>query len=105
MASSPPSRRRLTIVNLRGLHARASAKLVEVAGRFACDIRVRRNGMDVSASSIMGLLMLGAARGEVIDLEADGPDAQAALDALEALVTGGFGEDGDDSTDPDHITT
>ncbi|MGF1456589.1 MAG: HPr family phosphocarrier protein [Alphaproteobacteria bacterium] len=85
-------RRRLTICNERGLHARASARLVEVAGRFACTIRVRKNGFDVCATSIMGLLTLGAGCGQCIDLEADGPDAADALEAIAALVDSGFGE-------------
>jgi phosphocarrier protein len=84
--------RRLTIVNTRGLHARASAKFVQCAEKFKADIKVSRDGNAVSGTSIMGLMMLAAAPGSCILIEATGNDAEAALDALEALVTDGFGE-------------
>ena len=80
------------IVNRKGLHARAAAAFARTAGGFACDIRVSRGGTTVSGQSIMGLMMLAAARGTTIDIRAEGPDSGAALDALETLIAGGFGE-------------
>ncbi len=94
-ADTPPpksSSRLLNIVNTRGLHARASAKFVQMAERFQADIKVSRDGNSVSGTSIMGLMMLAAAPGCCILVEASGPEAEAALDALEALVSDGFGE-------------
>ena len=82
----------LKIINEKGLHARASAKFVEIAEAHDADISVEKDGTIVSGDSIMGLLMLGAARGSSITVHADGPDAQAALDALAALVGNYFGE-------------
>ena len=86
-------RRELVIRNSRGLHARASAKFVKCAERFNADIRVSRDGQTVAAVSIMGLMMLAAQPGASILVEAEGPDAVAALDALAQLVAEGFGED------------
>lgn len=85
--------RRLKIVNEKGLHARASAKLVEVVEGFDANAEVSRDGLSASGDSIMGLLMLAAARGTTIDIETSGPDAEALADALEALVADRFGED------------
>ncbi|MCQ8278456.1 HPr family phosphocarrier protein [Acetobacteraceae bacterium KSS8] len=87
-------RRSVTIVNLRGLHARAAARFVVAAERFATPVDVSKGGETVSARSIMGLMMLGAGRGATITLEADadGWDAQQALDALALLVESGFDE-------------
>ncbi|MGA0563264.1 HPr family phosphocarrier protein [Ancylobacter sp. VNQ12] len=84
--------RELPIVNKRGLHARASAKFVHTVERFDADIRVTRCGETVSGASIMGLMMLAAAPGTTILVEASGREAQAALDALDALVADRFGE-------------
>ncbi len=81
------------IVNRRGLHARASARFVKLAESFAAEITVRRNGMEVSGRSIMGLMMLAAGPGNVITLAARGADAETALGALSALVANRFGED------------
>lgn len=81
------------ICNARGLHARASAKFVKLASGFESEIRVTRDGVTVDARSIMGLLMLGAGIGCSIDIEADGPDAQEAIDALNDLVARRFDED------------
>ena len=81
------------ICNTRGLHARASAKFVKTASAFESEIRVSRDGTTVNALSIMGLLMLGAGIGCSIDIEAEGPDAQAAIDALLDLVGRKFDED------------
>ena len=81
------------ICNTRGLHARASAKFVKLASSFESEVQVMRDGATVDARSIMGLLMLGAGNGSSIDISADGPDAQEAIDALSELVATRFGED------------
>lgn len=83
----------VTITNRLGLHARAAAKLVTLAGRFQADVRVRSNGREVSGKSIMGVLMLAAAKGSQITLIAEGEDAAEALQTLAALVDERFGED------------
>ncbi|EGG77890.1 Phosphocarrier protein NPr [Gluconacetobacter sp. SXCC-1] len=83
----------MKIVNRRGLHARAAARFVTVAERFTADIDVTHAGMTVSGHSIMGLMMLGAARGETIGITARGPQGAPALAALVALVGAGFDED------------
>ncbi|MEQ6249052.1 HPr family phosphocarrier protein [Sulfitobacter sp. HNIBRBA3233] len=82
----------LEIVNEKGLHARASAKLVEVVEGFDASAEVSKDGMSASGDSIMGLLMLAAAKGSSIDVETSGPDADALAQALSALVAGKFGE-------------
>ncbi|MCL6284486.1 HPr family phosphocarrier protein [Ruegeria sp. 2012CJ41-6] len=84
--------RNLKIVNEKGLHARASAKLVEVVEGFDATAEVSRDGLSAAGDSIMGLLMLAASRGTTIDVETSGPDAEALADALEALVADKFGE-------------
>ena len=81
------------IVNQRGLHARASAKFVKCAEGFDADITVSRDGMTVPATSIMGLMMLGAAIGTSISVEASGPQAAAAVGALDQLVASKFDEE------------
>ncbi|WP_323772291.1 HPr family phosphocarrier protein [Antarctobacter sp.] len=85
--------RALKIVNEKGLHARASAKLVEVVEGFDATAEVARDGMSASGDSIMGLLMLAAAKGSTIEVQTSGPDAEALADAVEALVADRFGED------------
>jgi phosphocarrier protein HPr len=80
------------IKNRKGLHARASAKFVRCAELFDADVRVMKDGHGVEATSIMGLMMLGASIGSTLRLEASGPDAAAALRALTALVDDRFGE-------------
>ena len=85
--------RELAIINQRGLHARASAKFVKCAESFNADITVSRDGMSVPATSIMGLMMLGAAMGTSISVAATGPEAEQALDALAQLVAGKFDEE------------
>ena len=82
-----------SIRNRKGLHARASAKFVECAGRFDCEITVSRDGISVPGTSIMGLMMLAAGPGSEILVEATGPDAKRALAALGDLVDDGFGEE------------
>ena len=81
------------IPNEKGLHARASAKFVEVVEGFDATAEVSKDGMSAGGDSIMGLLMLGAAKGETVDVTTSGPDAQALIDALEVLISGKFGED------------
>ena len=83
----------LTIVNKLGLHARASAKLTQVASGFASEVWLSRNGRRVNAKSIMGVMMLAAGKGATVTVDADGPDAAAALEAIRALVADRFGED------------
>jgi len=85
-------RRTLDIVNEKGLHGRASAKLVEVVEGFDATAEISRDGLSASGDSIMGLLMLAASKGTAIDVETSGPDAEALADALEALVADKFGE-------------
>ena len=86
------TQRRLVIVNEKGLHARASAKLVEVVEGFDATAEVSRDGMSATGDSIMGLLMLAAAKGTTIDVQTTGPDADALAEALEVLVADKFGE-------------
>jgi len=83
----------LPIVNRKGLHARATAKFVQCVDRFDAEIKVTRCGETVGGDSIMGILTLGAAMGSTITVSATGAEAEAALDALAALVANRFGED------------
>ena len=85
--------RELTIVNPLGLHARAAARFVHVAARFSAQVTVARASRVTDGKSIMGILLLAAARGTTITVTADGPDEAAAVDALAALVVSGFGEE------------
>ena len=85
-------RQRVTIVNRRGLHARAAAKFVKLAEQFSAEIEVAKDGMVVCGTSIMGLMMLAAATGSSLEIVARGREAQAALAALTALVESGFEE-------------
>jgi phosphocarrier protein len=82
----------LVISNKLGLHARASAKLSKLAGSFRSDVYLSRNERRVNAKSIMGVMMLAAGQGSALEIETDGVDEQAAMDALRDLVDGGFGE-------------
>ena len=82
-----------TIVNKLGLHARASARLTQVATGFKSDVWLSRNGRRVNAKSIMGVMMLAAAKGSTLVIEADGPDEAAAVEELGALIASGFGEE------------
>jgi phosphocarrier protein len=87
------TRRTVTVVNQLGLHARAAAKFVHLATRFDSQIRVIRDTKVMDGKSIMGILLLAAARGTSITVEAAGADEQAAVDALVQLVESGFGEE------------
>lgn len=85
--------RKVRIVNERGLHARASAKFVQLASQFRADIHVEKDGIKVGGTSIMGLMMLAASPGSSVLISATGDDARAALDALTDLIETRFGEE------------
>jgi len=85
--------RTVTVVNPLGMHARAAAKFVHLAGRFHSQIRVARDTREMDGKSIMGILLLAAARGSHITISAEGADEHDAVAALTALVEAGFGED------------
>ena len=97
-AADPPTRpgavvRVIRIVNEKGLHARASAKFVQLVEKFEADVRVIRSGESVGGTSIMGLMSLAAARGTDITVDAVGEQAEAVVAAIDSLVSGKFGED------------
>lgn len=83
----------VTVVNRLGMHARAAAKFVHLATRFEARVKVARDGREMDGKSIMGILLLAAARGSTITISADGADEQDAVAALAGLVQSGFGED------------
>jgi phosphocarrier protein len=83
----------VTVVNQLGMHARAAAKFVHLAGRFDARVKVARDRREMDGKSIMGILLLAAARGSTITISAEGADERDAVDALVALVRSGFGED------------
>ncbi len=85
-------KKEVEIINKLGLHARASAKLTQTATRFACEINLSRNGRRVNAKSIMGVMMLAAAKGSQIVVETDGADEAEAMKALTELIADYFGE-------------
>lgn len=93
-SAASTARRCVEICNQKGLHARAAAKFVKLAECFDAQVTVQKNDTCVPGSSIMGLMMLAAGPGCEIEIEASGPDAQAAVDALVQLVAGKFDEDG-----------
>jgi phosphocarrier protein HPr len=95
MSADAPLVRELPIINKRGLHARASAKFVQMAEKFNAELIVTRAGESVGGTSIMGLMMLSAGIGTTISVSATGPEAQAALDAITELVGSKFGEESD----------
>jgi phosphocarrier protein len=82
----------ITIINKLGLHARASAKLTKLASTYKSDVYISRNGRRVNAKSIMGVMMLAAGVGTTVEIETEGEDEQAAMEALIALVNDKFGE-------------
>ena len=82
----------ITISNKLGLHARASAKLTKLAGSFPCDVWMSRGERRINAKSIMGVMMLAAGVGSQVEIETSGPDEQAAMDAIVALINDKFGE-------------
>ena len=85
-------RREVEIVNKLGLHARASAKLTQLAAKYQCDVAMARNSRKVNAKSIMGVMMLAAGKGAKVTIETDGPDEAEAMEALAALIADFFGE-------------
>jgi phosphocarrier protein len=85
--------REVEIVNKLGLHARPSARLTQLASNFKSDVFMSRNGRRVNAKSIMGVMMLAAAKGSTVTLETSGDDEVAAIDALVELISSGFGEE------------
>ena len=88
------ARREVTIVNKRGLHARASARFVgAVAAMEGCEVHVAKDGHSAAGGSILGLMMLGAAKGDTVELSVKGADAEARLAELVEMIEGGFGED------------
>jgi phosphocarrier protein len=86
------ARAEVEIINKLGLHARASAKLTQTATGFAAEVWLERNGRRVNAKSIMGVMMLAAGKGSTLVVEAEGADAQAAVQAIQALIADKFGE-------------
>ncbi len=84
--------REVEIVNKLGMHARASAKLTQLAGRYQSDVQMSRNGRKVNAKSIMGVMMLAAGKGSKVLIEIEGPDESDAMDAIVALIGDYFGE-------------
>jgi phosphocarrier protein HPr len=84
--------RDVEIINKLGLHARASAKLTQLAAKYQSDVQMSRNGRKVNAKSIMGVMMLAAGKGAKVTVEVDGPDEAAAMDAIVALIGDYFGE-------------
>jgi phosphocarrier protein len=91
-ADTAVHRARVTLVNKRGLHARASAKFVTMAAGFDAEVTVHHDGQSVSGGSIMGLMMFAAGPGDAIEIAAEGPEGAHAVAALAALVADGFGE-------------
>jgi phosphocarrier protein len=87
------ARAEVTVVNRLGLHARPSAKVTAAAGRFRAEVWLSRNTRKINAKSIMGVMMLAAARGSTLVVEAEGPDADQAVAALVELIGSGFGEE------------
>ena len=90
--TATPAPRRVTICNQRGLHARAAAKFVRAAEGFDATVAVVKDGVEVPGTSIMGLMMLAASPGTVLELRAEGREGQGALDTLTALIERGFDE-------------
>lgn len=86
-------RRDVEIVNKLGLHARPSARLTQLASTFRSQVHLSRDGRRVNAKSIMGVMMLAAAKGSTVTIETEGDDEAAAIDALTDLIAGGFGEE------------
>ena len=93
MTETNQVRVKAAIVNQRGLHARASAKFVEMASKFRSEVTVVKDDNSVSGRSIMGLMMLAAAKGSIVELIAKGPDAREAIAALTSLIAARFHED------------
>lgn len=84
--------RAVQVVNEAGIHARPAAEIVKTAARFKSDVTIVKDGLDVNAKSIMGVMMLAAECGSTVVLKGDGEDAQAAIDAIARVIENGFGE-------------
>ena len=84
--------RSVQIVNEAGIHARPAAEIVKAAAKFKAEVTIVKDGLDVNAKSIMGVMMLAAECGSTVILRAEGDDAQAAIDAIAGVIAGGFGE-------------
>ena len=84
--------RRVTVVNAHGIHARPAAEIVKTAARFTSEIKLEKDGLEVNGKSIMGVMMLAAECGSEVIIRIDGADAEAAVDAIVALIAGKFGE-------------
>jgi phosphocarrier protein HPr len=84
--------RRVTVENAHGIHARPAAEIVKTAAQFTCNILLEKDGLEVNGKSIMGVMMLAAECGSEVIIRADGPDAEAAIAALSALIASKFGE-------------
>ncbi len=91
--NEPVCTKSFTIQNKLGLHARAAAAFVKIANRYQCDITVHKDGTNVNGKSIMGVLMLAASKGTVIDVKASGHDSEDAMNAIGALISDKFGEE------------
>ena len=91
--SDEPITERFTIINVRGLHARAATKLVQLASRFSCQITLTGPDGDANAKSVMGVLLLCGSQGTVIEVKAQGDQAREAVDAIGRLIAGRFGEE------------
>lgn len=85
--------RDVEVMNANGIHARPAAEIVKCAGRYRAHITLARDGMEVNGKSIMGVMMLAAARGSTLVIEADGPDEEQAVEAMRQLIAEGFGEE------------
>ena len=85
--------RRVTVVNAHGIHARPAAEIVKTAAKFASNVLLEKDGLEVNGKSIMGVMMLAAECGSEVVIRADGPDETAAVEALAALIAGKFGEE------------
>ena len=84
--------RQVTIINAHGIHARPSAEIVKLAAKFTAQIMLSKDELEVNGKSIMGVMMLAAECGSIVTIRADGADAEAAIEALAALIAGKFGE-------------
>ena len=93
MSDAPPVQKRFEIKNRLGLHARAAALFVQTIAGFDAEIMVGKDGQDVNGKSILGLMMLAAGQGSLIEVSATGPDADAAVEAIESLIEARFRED------------
>lgn len=83
----------LTIVNKLGLHARAATQLVQLANQFDAEITLKKGDKEANANSVLGLMLMESSQGEQVDVISEGPDAEAAMDAVETLIAGRFNED------------